>query len=52
MKLPVEVSLRVLGFLDRQTLGRVMVANRWLGGIVSRHRKALMLPEVRLIEIA
>lgn len=48
MNLPVEVSLHVLGFLDRPTLGRVMVANRRLGGIVNRHRKILKLPKVNL----
>ncbi|KAH7703697.1 hypothetical protein AAVH_29127 [Aphelenchoides avenae] len=46
VNLPVEVSLQILGFLDRQTLGRVLVANRRLSGIVNRHRKILNLPEI------
>lgn len=46
MKLPVEVSLRILGFLGHQALGRVMMANRQLNAIVNRHRKTLNLPEV------
>ncbi|KAH7702687.1 hypothetical protein AAVH_30152, partial [Aphelenchoides avenae] len=46
MNLPVEVSLQVLGSLDRQTLGQIMVANRRLAGIVNRNRKALKLPEI------
>ncbi|KAH7711395.1 hypothetical protein AAVH_21299 [Aphelenchoides avenae] len=46
MKLPIEAALLVLGFLRRQTLGRVLVANYRLSGIVNRHRKALNLPEI------
>ncbi|KAH7717440.1 hypothetical protein AAVH_15171 [Aphelenchoides avenae] len=46
VNLPVEVSLQILGFLDRQTLGRASVANRRLSGIVNRHRKTLNLPEI------
>ncbi|KAH7722850.1 hypothetical protein AAVH_09667 [Aphelenchoides avenae] len=46
MKLPVEASLLILGFLGRQTLGRVLVTNRRLSGIVNRHRKTLNLPEI------
>lgn len=46
MKLPVEVCLHVLAFLDRQTLGRSMMANGRMSGIVSRHRKTLYLPDV------
>ncbi|KAH7720991.1 hypothetical protein AAVH_11458 [Aphelenchoides avenae] len=46
MKLPVEGLLLILGFLSRQTLGRVLVANRRLRGVVNRHRKTLNLPEI------
>ncbi|KAH7722840.1 hypothetical protein AAVH_09655 [Aphelenchoides avenae] len=46
MKLPIEASLLVLGFLGRQTLGRVLLANHRLSGIVNRHRKTLNLPEI------
>ncbi|KAH7660402.1 hypothetical protein AAVH_43814, partial [Aphelenchoides avenae] len=46
MKLPVESLLLILGFLSRQTLGRVLVANRRLSGVVNRHRKTLNLPEI------
>lgn len=48
MKLPVEVSLHILGYLDRETLGRVVVASRRLSGIVIRHKKALNLHKVNL----
>lgn len=48
MKLPIEVSLYILGTLDRQTLGQVLVVNRRLSGIVCRHRKFLKLPKVSL----
>lgn len=46
MKLPIEVLLHVLGFLDRQALERVLVASRLFAAIVNRHRKALNLLEV------
>ncbi|KAH7705037.1 hypothetical protein AAVH_27757 [Aphelenchoides avenae] len=46
MKLPIEAALLVLGFLHRQTLGRILVANRRLSGIVNRRRKTLNLPEI------
>ncbi|KAH7722828.1 hypothetical protein AAVH_09643 [Aphelenchoides avenae] len=46
MKLPIETSLLVLGFAGRQALGRVLVANRRLSGIVNRHRKTLNLPDI------
>ncbi|KAH7722837.1 hypothetical protein AAVH_09652 [Aphelenchoides avenae] len=46
MKLPIETALLVLGFLRRRTLGRVLVTNRRLSGIVNRHRKTLNLPEI------
>ncbi|KAH7699551.1 hypothetical protein AAVH_33345, partial [Aphelenchoides avenae] len=46
MKLPIEAALLVLSFLRRHTLGRVLVANRRLSGIVNRHQKRLNLPEI------
>ncbi|KAH7723502.1 hypothetical protein AAVH_08981 [Aphelenchoides avenae] len=46
MKLPVEVSLHALGFLDRQTLGQAMVANYRLSATVNRYRKILNLLEI------
>lgn len=51
MKLPVEVSLHIFGYLLRQALGRIMLANRQLCIIVHRHRKTLNLPEVVSIEL-
>ncbi|KAH7720990.1 hypothetical protein AAVH_11457 [Aphelenchoides avenae] len=38
--------LLVLGFLGRQTLGRVLVTNGRLTAVVNRHRKTLNLPEI------
>ncbi|KAH7725139.1 hypothetical protein AAVH_07419 [Aphelenchoides avenae] len=46
MKLPAEASLLGIGFLGRQTLGRVLVANRRLSGIINRHRKTLNFLEI------